>query len=687
MKTQVPDFFSSVRRVVLGAIALGFVAAPRVATADWMTGRGNLERTGNLDTQPGPKKPQVLWAYKAAENFIASPVPDAGSLYLAGLGAFSTPAFHAFSIDPDSNERALWTKAAPFLKLPTVSAPAVSGGLVVFGDGMHQTDGATLYCLRAENGRPVWRFSVPGKLVHMEGAPTIEKERVYIGVGDAGVICVELKKLTLDGQDVEAVAVEKLIETRWAELTAKYQEAKKKDPEFAIPPSEDALPKPAPKLVWAQGKGTLHVDAAVAVVGERVLVASAYIDEDKVGKRALVCLGAGDGKVLWETPLKLNPWAGPTVTGTTAIVGCSSIRFDRKLIAQAKGEVVAVNIENGQVLWRKDLPGGVLSSVAVSNGFAVTTATDGMVRAWSVANGEEKWSYPAGAPFFAGPAVVAGVIYAADLRGIVHAINLASGKAEWTFPLATDPAVQGPGMIFGSPVVHGGDLFLGTTNLDGDHPEQPSVVVCLSDRAAGGGGAKTALVVDKAQRRISLMAKIAPRKLPNLKEVYPLEVLATFPTPRGQKAHETVVTFEAKPSEIHKALEQLGLKPGKPAKGEGSVATGPEVGFSLEIPSAGGSPRVMSLEPTVVDVRTGKALPRLKWYFTGSALRQPDPDKPAKVYGADLTGTLITIYPVSDETVFQSNLTIAESAILRLETNGNILPAEGTPVTLVIELK
>ena len=230
-------------------------------------------------------------------------------------------------------------------------------------------------------------------------------------------------------------------------------------------------------------------------------------------------------------------------------------------------------------------------------------------------------------------------------------------------------------------------MFLGTTNLDGDHPEQPSVVVCLSDRAAGGGGAKTALVVDKVQRRISLMAKIAPRKLPNLKEVYPLEVLATFPTPRGQKAHETVVTFEAKPSEIHKALEQLGLKPGKPAKGEGSVATGPEVGFSLEIPSAGGSPRVMSLEPTVVDVRTGKALPRLKWYFTGSALRQPDPDKPAKVYGADLTGTLITIYPVSDETVFQSNLTIAESAILRLETNGNILPAEGTPVTLVIELK
>jgi len=678
------------RHLTLALLALFLLALPHPAAADWPTSRGNLQRTGNIDAQPGPKKPRVLWAYKSAEHFIASPVPVAGTLYLAGLGAFSTPTLHAFSIDADVAERGLWAKAAPFLKLPSVSAPAVTGGLVVFGDGMHQTDGATLYCIRAENGRPVWQFSVPGKLVHMEGSPTIEKDRVYIGAGDAGVLCVELKKLTLDGQDAEPAAVQKIIDARWAELTAKYAEAKKKDPEFAIPPSEDALPKPAPKLVWQQGKGTLHVDAAVAVAGERVLVASAYIDDDKVGKRALVCLAAGDGKVLWEVPLagKYNPWAGPTVNGNTVLVGCSSIRFDRKGIPGAKGEVLAVNLENGQVLWRKELPGGVLSAVAASGDLAVATATDGTVRAWTVANGAEKWTYQAGAPFFAGPAVAGGSVYAADLKGVVHAVSLADGKAEWTFNVAADPAVQGPGMFFGSPVVHGGDLFLATTNLDGDQPNQPSVVVCLSDKMAGAAGrSATALVIDKAQRSIRLAAKIAPRKLPNLKEVYPLEVLATFPTPRGQKAHETIVTFEAKPSEIHQALEQLGLKPGHPAKGEISTATGPEVRISLELPSVGGKTRVIPIEPTMIDIRTGKKMPPLKWYFTGSVMRQPDPDKPTKVYGADLTGTLISIYPVTDETVLQSNLTVVEASFLKLETNSNILPAEGTPVTLRIDVK
>jgi hypothetical protein len=68
-------------------------------------------------------------------------------------------------------------------------------------------------------------------------------------------------------------------------------------------------------------------------------------------------------------------------------------------------------------------------------------------------------------------------------------------------------------------------------------------------------------------------------------------------------------------------------------------------------------------------------------------MRQPDPDKPAKVYGADLSGTLISIFPVTDETVFQSDLTMKEESLLKLETNQNILPPEGTAIKLRIEVK
>src|SRR5436190_7682292 len=90
------------------------------------------------------------------------------------------------------------------------------------------------------------------------------------------------------------------------------------------------------------------------------------------------------------------------------------------------------------------------------------------------------------------------------------------------------------------------------------------------------GGEKSGIIVDKEKKTVTIPCKIAPRKLPNLKQIYPLEVVATVPAPKGQKAHETVVVFDVKPSAVQKALESLGLKAGKPGLGERSKASGPE---------------------------------------------------------------------------------------------------------------
>ncbi len=169
-------------------------------------------------------------------------------------------------------------------------------------------------------------------------------------------------------------------------------------------------------------------------------------------------------------------------------------------------------------------------------------------------------------------------------------------------------------------------------------------------------------------------------------QTYPIEVIATLPAPQGKKAHETVITFDVKPSAIHQALEQIGLKPGKPAKGEGAKASGPELKISLEVPGSDGNPQRMAIEKALVDSKTGKPMPNLKWYFTGSVMSQPDPQKDDKVYGADLSGTLIAIFPVTDETVLQTNLTMKEEPLLKLETSKQ-LPAVGTPVKLVLEAK
>jgi len=199
---------------------------------------------------------------------------------------------------------------------------------------------------------------------------------------------------------------------------------------------------------------------------------------------------------------------------------------------------------------------------------------------------------------------------------------------------------------------------------------------------------KPAIVVDKDKRTVTVDCKIAPRKMEDPKYqgiIYPIEVIACWSYPKGQKAHETVVTIDGiKPSEVHKAIESLGVKSGKPTTQE--KAEGPELNLFLEIPGTGDKPKRVPIEKTLLDPKTNKVMPKVKWLFTGSVMSKPDPEKPEEVYGADLTGTLISLFPVTDQTVMQTSLTMKEEKFLKLETDKKLLPKEGTPVKLVFEV-
>ena len=85
-----------------------------------------------------------------------------------------------------------------------------------------------------------------------------------------------------------------------------------------------------------------------------------------------------------------------------------------------------------------------------------------------------------------------------------------------------------------------------------------ALAVVLIAQLPGGAGKNepAGITVDKDKRTVSIDAKIAPRKLEYLKKdgidfVYPIEVIACLPHPKGQKAHETVVTIDVKLTRIY----------------------------------------------------------------------------------------------------------------------------------------
>jgi len=468
---------------LLSALLCWCLLAPSLlGQAPWSTYRGNPQRTGNTDNKPGPAAPKVLWVFKAPDNFVASPLPQDDRVLFTGFGAFNVSTIYCFTTDPKASERVLWKKSAPYLKLPSVSTPALSDGLLIFGDGMHQTDGAFLHCLRLDKGQGWWQFPLPGNLVHLEGSPTVFDGKVVLGGGAAGVLCVDLNRVTLEGKEMTRPGIQKVLDEQWAQLQAKYLEEKKKNPVFAIEPTEDMLPKPSPVQMWQHGQDKTHVDAPVAVVDGQVLVGSAFLDKENVGERALFSLNARNGNPLWKTPLKLNPWGGPSVVGDTVVVTGSTIAYDVKALKGAKGDIAAYDLKTGKEKWRKEITGGVVSCAALTKDLAIVTATDGNVRAFELASGERRWVYPAKTPLFAPAAISGEVVYAGDLRGVIHAIDIGSGTAKWTFDLGTNPDVKAPGSIYGGPVVHGGKIYVATCNLEGALARQPTVVVCLGEK-------------------------------------------------------------------------------------------------------------------------------------------------------------------------------------------------------------
>jgi outer membrane protein assembly factor BamB len=452
-----------------------------ISAEPWTTARGNPQRTGCIDNQAGPASPKVLWVYHSKDHFLATPVPYEDRLYVAGLGGFNVSTLLALPLDSKDSPKPIWSRSTPLLKLPVVSSPAIADDKLVFGDGMHQTDGAVLHCLR-KDGMPLWYLRLDGNLVHLEGAPVVAGKRVYIGGGAAGVVCVERDRATLEGKELDEAAMQKIIESKWKELQAKYEEDKKKDPDFAVPPDPEQLPKPAPVRVWQQGPDKWHVDAPVNVVGDNVLVTSAFLEKEKVGDRAVFCLDAANGNIRWRQPLNINPWSGASVAEKTVIVAGSSVNFDPGNVKGAKGEIAAFDLATGKPLWHKDVPGGVFGSVALAEGVAVTCATDGKVRAYDISSGERRWIYDAKAAIFAPPAVVGGVIYAGDMNGVLHAITLADGKGKWKLDFANDPAIKSPGSFFCGPIVHGGKVYAATCNLDGPFARQPTVVACIGSK-------------------------------------------------------------------------------------------------------------------------------------------------------------------------------------------------------------
>ncbi len=213
-----------------------------------------------------------------------------------------------------------------------------------------------------------------------------------------------------------------------------------------------------------------------------MLVCSSYLETEQLGDRALICLDATSGDIIWRKSLKLNPWGGASALGNQVIVTGSSIGYYPSALNGAKGLIAAYDLVAGTESWSKDISGGVVGCTALAGGAAVVTATDGTVQAFNLADGSRRWIYNSKTPYFAPAAIAKNTVYVGDFKGAVHAIDLATGSKRWVFDLGVVAEAQAPGMVYGGPVVHDGHVYVATCNLEGPFARQATVVVSIGEK-------------------------------------------------------------------------------------------------------------------------------------------------------------------------------------------------------------
>lgn len=171
------------------------------SSRDWPTYRHDPQRSGSVDYSL-PARVQPHWTADLGGN-ISPPVAARGKIFVADIDAHSVRC-----LDADSGKQ-LWTYTTG---ARVDSPPTIYRGLVIFGS----RDG-NVYCLRASDGRLVWRFrAAPGRRRMIEdgqlesawpshGSVLVRDDKVYCTAGRCSYLDGGIRVYALDPRTGEVL--------------------------------------------------------------------------------------------------------------------------------------------------------------------------------------------------------------------------------------------------------------------------------------------------------------------------------------------------------------------------------------------------------------------------------------------------------------------------------------------------
>jgi polyvinyl alcohol dehydrogenase (cytochrome) len=390
-------------RGLRGVSGTPLVAGGVVYFGDWT---GHVRA---LDAATG----RELWAQDTASNYIGgSPALDGDRLF---VGTFDA---RVVALDRDTGEPLWETAIGDHPKAVIFGSPVVAGGLVVAGVGSFEvfvpgdppTFRGHVVALDAETGAEAWRFwltrgdATEAAGVSIWSSPAVDEERgvLYVGTGQAYAHPAPPRSDALLALDLRTGA-----EVWTTQFT-----------------SGDA---------WTITQPT-GLDADVGAIPNLFRVGDVHAVG--VGDKAGVyrALDRDTGEILWERPLTRGGTQGG-VMASAAVAGGTV--FVTSNDASRDADMVAIDADTGEEVWRVGVGAHVTGPVTWANGVLYVSDDSGRIAAYAAEDGSRLWSHDVPFPAAGGVAVVDGTAYAGwgwwlagappDADGGLIAFRLAGG--------------------------------------------------------------------------------------------------------------------------------------------------------------------------------------------------------------------------------------------------------------------